>query len=71
MRRALLALPLLFATPAYAQTRPETQVTKPAYPETRRVQVVEEQFGVRLKGDDVAQITTVGEAVDLIVAKAG
>ena len=34
-------------------------------------QVVEEQFGVRLKGDDVAQITTVGEAVDLIVAKAG
>ena len=34
-------------------------------------QVVEEQFGVRLKGDDVAQITTVGEAVDLIVARAG
>ena len=34
-------------------------------------QVVEEQFGVRLKGDDVAQIKTVGEAVDLIVAKAG
>ena len=48
MRRALLALPLLFATPAYAQTRPETQVTKPAYPETRRVQVVEEQFGVKV-----------------------
>ena len=34
-------------------------------------QVVEERFGVRLKGDDVAQITTVGEAVDLIVARAG
>ena len=34
-------------------------------------QVVEEQFGVRLKGDDVAQIKTVGEAVDLIVTKAG
>jgi acyl carrier protein len=34
-------------------------------------QVVEEQFGVRLKGDDVAQIKTVGEAVDLIVARAG
>ena len=34
-------------------------------------QVVEEQFGVRLKGDDVAQITTVGQAIDLIVEKAG
>ena len=34
-------------------------------------QVVEEKFGVRLKGDDVAQIKTVGEAVDLIVARAG
>ena len=34
-------------------------------------QVVEERFGVRLKGDDVAQIKTVGEAVDAIVAKAG
>jgi acyl carrier protein len=34
-------------------------------------QVVEERFGVRLKGDDVAQIATVGEAVDLIVARAG
>jgi acyl carrier protein len=33
-------------------------------------QVVEEQFGVRLKGDDVAQITTVGQAVDLIVERA-
>ena len=34
-------------------------------------QVVEEEFGVRLKGDDVAQIQTVGQAVDLIVARAG
>jgi acyl carrier protein len=34
-------------------------------------QVIEEQFGVRLKGDDVASIKTVGEAVDLIVARAG
>ena len=34
-------------------------------------QVVEEEFGVRLKGDDVAQIKTVGEAVELIVARAG
>jgi acyl carrier protein len=34
-------------------------------------QVVEEKFGVRLKGDDVAQIKTVGEAVELIVSRAG
>ncbi len=34
-------------------------------------QVVEERFGVRLKGDDVAQIKTVGDAIDLVVAKAG
>jgi acyl carrier protein len=34
-------------------------------------QVIEDKFGVRLKGDDVAQIATVGEAIDLIVARAG
>jgi acyl carrier protein len=34
-------------------------------------QVVEEKFGVRLKGDDVSQIATVGQAVDLIVSRAG
>lgn len=34
-------------------------------------QVVEEQFGVRLKGDDVASIKTVGEAIDLVVSRAG
>jgi acyl carrier protein len=33
-------------------------------------QVVEEEFGVRLKGSDVAEIKTVGDAIDVIVAKA-
>ena len=33
-------------------------------------QVVEEHFGVKLKGDDVAQIKTVGDALDLIHARA-
>ncbi|HEV2768582.1 MAG TPA: phosphopantetheine-binding protein [Solirubrobacteraceae bacterium] len=33
-------------------------------------QVVEEKFGVQLKGDDVSQIRTVGDAVDLIVSRA-
>lgn len=50
MRRALI-LPLLFASPAFAQTtKPETTapMTKFAYPETRRVEVVDEQFGVKV-----------------------
>jgi acyl carrier protein len=34
-------------------------------------QVVEEKFGVRLKGDDIASIKTVGQAIDLIVSRAG
>ena len=33
-------------------------------------QVVEEHFGVKLKGDDVEKIRTVGDALDLIVARA-
>ena len=32
-------------------------------------QVVEEEFGVRLKGDDMKHIKTVGDAIDVIVAK--
>ena len=34
-------------------------------------QIVEERFGATLKGDDVAQIKTVGQAVDLIASRAG
>jgi acyl carrier protein len=34
-------------------------------------QVIDERFAVRLKGDDVQQIKTVGDAIDLIVARAG
>jgi acyl carrier protein len=34
-------------------------------------QVVEEEFGVALKGDDVKDIKTVGEAIDLVVSRAG
>ncbi|MES2442467.1 MAG: prolyl oligopeptidase family serine peptidase [Pseudomonadota bacterium] len=59
MRRAFaLILPLLAATPAPAQTSPqtspETRTSMPspnpsiAYPQTRRVDVVEEQFGVKV-----------------------
>ena len=33
-------------------------------------QIVEEEFGVRLESTDVAEFKTVGDAVDLIVAKA-
>jgi acyl carrier protein len=34
-------------------------------------QVIEEEYGVVLKGDDVKDIKTVGEAIDLVVARAG
>ena len=33
-------------------------------------QIIEDEYGVQLKGDDVAQIKTVGDAVDLVVARA-
>lgn len=50
MRRApLLALPLLFAAPI-ANANPETPTIMPAlaYPQTKRVDVVEEQFGEKV-----------------------
>jgi acyl carrier protein len=34
-------------------------------------QIVEDEYGVQLKGEDVAKIKTVGDAVDLVVNRAG
>ena len=34
-------------------------------------QIVEDEFGVLVEGDDLKGITTVGQVVDLVVAKAG
>jgi acyl carrier protein len=34
-------------------------------------QIIEEEYGVALKGDDVKQIKTVGDAVDLVVSRGG
>ena len=34
-------------------------------------QIVEEEYGVALKGDDVKNIKTVGEAIELVLARAG
>ena len=33
-------------------------------------QIVEDEFGVKLESDDVAKLKTVGDAVDLVVARA-
>ena len=33
-------------------------------------QIVEDEFGVRLEGDDLKGMETVGQVVDLVVAKA-
>ena len=32
-------------------------------------QIVEDEYGVQLKGEDVAKIKTVGDAVDLVVSR--
>ncbi len=34
-------------------------------------QVVEDEYGVVLKGEDMKQLKTVGDAIDLIVQRAG
>jgi acyl carrier protein len=34
-------------------------------------QVVEDDYGVVLKGEDMKELTTVGDAIDLIVSRAG
>jgi acyl carrier protein len=34
-------------------------------------QIIEDEFGVQLKGDDVGRIKTVGDAIDLVVSRAG
>jgi len=34
-------------------------------------QIVEDEYGVQLKGEDMEGLRTVGQAVDLVVAKAG
>ncbi len=33
-------------------------------------QIVEDEFGVRLEGDDLKGLTTVGQVIDLVVKKA-
>jgi len=33
-------------------------------------QIVEDEFGVELRGDDVKDVKTVGEVIDLVVRKA-
>jgi acyl carrier protein len=34
-------------------------------------QIVEDTYGVELRGDDVKDVKTVGQVIDLVVAKAG
>jgi len=34
-------------------------------------QIVEDEFGVELRGDDVKDVETVGQVIDLVVSKAG
>jgi acyl carrier protein len=34
-------------------------------------QIIEDEYGVKLKGEDVGKIKTVGDAVELVVSRAG
>jgi acyl carrier protein len=34
-------------------------------------QIVEDEFGVELRGDDVKNVKTVGDVIEIVVAKAG
>ena len=34
-------------------------------------QIIEDEYGVKLKGEDVGKIKTVGDSVDLVVNRAG
>ena len=34
-------------------------------------QIIEDEYGVKLKGEDVGKIKTVGDAVDVVVSRAG
>ena len=34
-------------------------------------QIIEDEYGVKLKGEDVGRIKTVGDAVELVVSRAG
>jgi acyl carrier protein len=38
---------------------------------TELSQIIEEEYGVTIKGEDARQIKTVGDAIDLVVSKAG
>jgi acyl carrier protein len=38
---------------------------------TELSQIIEEEYGVTIKGDDARKIKTVGDAIDLVVSKAG
>jgi len=38
---------------------------------TELSQIIEEEYGVTIKGEDARKIKTVGDAIDLVVNKAG
>jgi acyl carrier protein len=38
---------------------------------TELSQIIEEEFGVTIKGEDARKIKTVGDAIDLVVSRAG
>ena len=44
---------------------------EPSFAFGKGSQIIEDEYGVQLKGDDVGKIKTVGDAIDLVVSRAG
>jgi len=66
--REHLAVCSLLGIPAGLVALTKTDLVSPDLVEL--AQIVEDEFGVELKGDDVKDVKTVGEVIDLVVSKA-
>ena len=53
--------------PAIEDVRPERTLEELDIAEL--AQVVEDEYGVEISGDDAASVTTVGDTIDLVIAK--
>ena len=70
--RDLAALPESFGPPAEEVRRDATfeALDVDSLDLVELAQVIEDEFGIALKGDDVKDIKTVGEVIDLVVSRA-
>ena len=55
----------------HAARRPSRSSTSTRSTSPSSSQIIEDEYGVQLKGEDVGKIKTVGDAIDLVVSRAG